>query len=80
MSLCFLLFPFLVSFFFCRCFQVHHVVKPSGRHSSGRWARDHDLPAFPASPYHFALRLRHLMADAATASPIEFAVHAIAGG
>ena len=24
-----------------------------------RWARDHDLPAFPVSPYHFALYLRH---------------------
>ena len=36
-----------------------------------RWARDHDLPAFPASLYHFALYLK-------TASPIESAVHGIA--
>ena len=43
-----------------------------------RWARDYDLPAFPASPYHFALYLRHLMADAKTASPIESAVRSIA--
>ena len=42
-----------------------------------RWARDHDLPAFPASPYHFASYLRHLMAVAKTASPIESAVHGI---
>ena len=43
-----------------------------------RWARDQGLPAFPASPYHFALYLRHLMAEARTAAPIESAVHAIA--
>ena len=24
-----------------------------------RWARDNDLTAFPASPYHLALYLRH---------------------
>lgn len=38
------------------------------------WACDHDLPAFPASPYHFALCFRHFMADAKTPSPIECAV------
>ena len=43
-----------------------------------RWPRDQGLPAFPASPYHFALYLRHLMAEARTAAPIESAVHAIA--
>ena len=43
-----------------------------------RWVRYHDLPAFPASPYHFAFYLRHLMADAKTAFPIESAVHGIA--
>ena len=43
-----------------------------------RWARVQCLPAFPASPYHFALYLRHLMAEAKTAAPIESAVHAIA--
>jgi len=43
-----------------------------------RWARDQGLPAFPASPYHFALYLHHLMAEAKTAAPIESAVHAIA--
>ena len=42
-----------------------------------RWARDHGQPAFPASPYHFALYLRHLMADAKTACPIESAFHGI---
>ena len=42
-----------------------------------RWARDQILPAFPASP-HFALYLRHLMAEAKTAAPVESAVHAIA--
>jgi hypothetical protein len=25
------------------------------------WAQDHGLSAFPASPFHFALYLRHLM-------------------
>lgn len=40
-----------------------------------RWAHDHDLPALPASPHHFARYLRHLMADAKTAFPIESAVH-----
>ena len=42
------------------------------------WARDHDLPAFPAFPYHFALYLRHLMVYAKTTSSIESAVHGIA--
>jgi len=28
------------------------------------WAQDHGLPAFPASPFHFALYLRHLMSEA----------------
>lgn len=39
---------------------------------------DHDLPVFPTSPYHLHLYLRHLMADAQTASPIESAVQSIA--
>ena len=43
-----------------------------------RWARDQGFLAFPASPYHFALYLRHLMAGAKTAAPVESAVHAIA--
>ena len=43
-----------------------------------RWARDHGLPAFPASPYHFALYLPHLIADAKTTSAIKSAVHCIA--
>ena len=43
-----------------------------------RWARNQGLPAFPASPFHFALYLGHLMAEAKTAAPIESAVHAIA--
>ena len=43
-----------------------------------RWARAQGLPAFPASPYHFVLYLRHLMEEAKTAAPIESAIHAIA--
>ena len=43
-----------------------------------RWARDHGLPAFPASPYDFALYLPHLIADAKTTSAIKCAVHSIA--
>ena len=35
-------------------------------------------PAFPASPYPFALYLRHLKADAKTASSVGSAVHGIA--
>ena len=96
-GLCVSLFVVVVVSAIYRCFQVHHVVKPSGRGSSGppsfrslsslpdvtltgrasstrtkysaiyarwkRWARDHDLPTFPASHYDFALYLRHL-ADA----------------
>ena len=42
-----------------------------------RWARAQGLPAFPASPYHFVLYLRHLIEEAKTAAPIESAVHAI---
>ena len=42
------------------------------------WAREHGLTAFPASPYHFSIYLRHLMAEAKTASPLESAVHSIA--
>ena len=33
------------------------------------WARHHDLSAFPASRFHFALYLCHLMTEAKTASP-----------
>ena len=39
------------------------------------WAREHDLTGFPASPFHFAIYLRHLMTEAKTASPLESAVH-----
>ncbi|KAL9964365.1 hypothetical protein ACROYT_G027996 [Oculina patagonica] len=42
------------------------------------WVRDHGLSAFPASPFHFTLHLRHLMTEAKTASPLESAVHSIA--
>jgi len=42
------------------------------------WARDHDLRVVSASPYHFALYLRHLMSDDKTASPVVTAVHSIA--
>ena len=41
------------------------------------WAREHDLTVFPASPFHFAIYLRHLMTGAKTASPLESAVHSI---
>ena len=33
------------------------------------WAREHGLTVFPASPYHFAIYLRHLMTEAKTAFP-----------
>jgi hypothetical protein len=42
------------------------------------WAQDHGLSSFPASPFHFALYLRHFMTEAKTASPLESAVHSIA--
>ena len=42
------------------------------------WAREHGLTVFPASPFHFAIYLRHLMTEAKTASPLELAVHSIA--
>ena len=35
------------------------------------WAREHGLTVFPASPFHFAIYLRHLMTEAKTASPLE---------
>ena len=34
------------------------------------WAREHGLAVFPASPFHFAVYLRHLlMTEAKTVSP-----------
>ena len=42
------------------------------------WAREHGLTVFPASPFHFAIYLRHLMTEAKTASSLESAVHSIA--
>ena len=42
------------------------------------WARVHGLTVFPASPFHLAIYLRHLMTEATTASPLESAVHSIA--
>ena len=42
------------------------------------WARKHDLTVFPASPFHFAIHLRHLMTEAKTASPLQSAVYSIA--
>ena len=42
------------------------------------WAPEHDLTVFPASPFHFAIYLCHLMTEAKTASPLESAVHSIA--
>ena len=36
------------------------------------------MTVFPASPFHFAIYLRHLMTEAKTASPLESAVHSIA--
>ena len=41
------------------------------------WAEGHGLTVFPASPFHFAIYLRHLMTEAKTASPLESAVHSI---
>ena len=42
------------------------------------WTREHGLTLFPASQFHFAWYLRHLMTEAKTASPLESAVHSIA--
>ena len=42
------------------------------------WAREHGLTVFPASLFHFAIYLRHLMTEAKTSSPPESAVHSIA--
>ena len=42
------------------------------------WAREHGLTVFPASPFHVASYLCHLMTEAKTASPLESAVHSIA--
>ena len=42
------------------------------------WARELGLTVFPASPFHFAIYLRHLMTETKTASPLESAVHSIA--
>ena len=39
------------------------------------WAREHGLTVFPASPFRFAIYLRHLMTEAKTASSLESAVH-----
>ena len=36
------------------------------------------LDSFPASPFHFAIYLRHLMTEAKTAFPLESTVHSIA--
>ena len=36
------------------------------------WTCDHGLTAFPASPFHVALYLRHLMSEAKTASSPPF--------
>ena len=41
------------------------------------WRREHGLAVFPASPFYFAIYLRHLMTEAKTASPLESAVHSI---
>lgn len=35
------------------------------------------MTVFPASPFHFAIYLLHLMTEAKTASPLESAVHII---
>ena len=42
------------------------------------WTREHGLTVFPASQFHFALCLRHLMTEAKTASLLESAVHGTA--
>ena len=40
-------------------------------------AQEHGLTVFSASPFHFAIYLRHLMTEAKTASPLKSAVHSI---
>ena len=71
---------FLFRVLFCLWF---YVISTTTKYSATyarwkRWVRDHDLPAFPASPYHFALFLHDLMVDAKMAAPIESAIHGIA--
>ena len=49
--------------------------------SYNRWrsrAREHGLTVFPASPFHFAIYLHHLVTEAKTESPLESAAHSIA--
>ena len=41
------------------------------------WGQEHGFTVFPASLFHFAIYLRHLMTEAKTASPLESAVHSI---
>ena len=41
------------------------------------WGREYGLTVFPASPFHFAIYLRHLMTEAKTASPLESAIYTI---
>ena len=36
------------------------------------WAREHGLTVFPASPFHFATYLRHLMTEAKTFTILEY--------
>lgn len=59
--------------------RVEHPVLSSKYFSSyirwRSWAREHGLTA---SPFHFAIYLRHLMTEAKTASPLDSAVHSIA--
>ena len=43
------------------------------------WAREHGLTVFPASPFHFAIYLRHLMTEAKTASPWSLQFTALPG-
>ena len=73
--------PLQVLFRMLRWLAEHPALPPSNFSSYNRWrswAREHGLTVFPASPFHFAIYLRHLMTEAKTASSLESAVHSIA--
>ncbi|KAK2557815.1 hypothetical protein P5673_019781, partial [Acropora cervicornis] len=56
------------------CWLAEHPVPPPSMEVLGTktWP-----DSFPASPFHFAIYLRHLMTEAKTASPLESAVYSI---
>lgn len=70
--------PLQVLFWMLHWLVEHPVLSSKYFSSYNRWrswAREHGLIA---SPFHFAIYLRHLMTEAKTASPLDSAVHSIA--